>query len=88
MLQSWLKDIFLAGRYIRMRVLLVEDNRRLCAALKAQLEKGGYAVDVTLDGRKGLAYAESTPYDPIILDIMLPNKDGLAVCRELRDSAR
>jgi DNA-binding response OmpR family regulator len=68
-----------------MRILLVEDNRRLSAALKAQLEKDGHAVDAVLDGALGLAYAEDASYDLIILDIMLPGKDGLAVCRELRE---
>jgi DNA-binding response OmpR family regulator len=68
-----------------MRVLLVEDNRRLNAALKTQLEKDGYAVDALLDGAQGLIYAEEIAYDLIILDIMLPNKDGLAICRALRE---
>ncbi len=68
-----------------MRILLVEDNQRLSAALKAQLEKDGYTVDALLDGKQGLAYAEETTYDLIILDIMLPKKDGLAICRELRE---
>lgn len=68
-----------------MRVLLVEDNQRLNAALKARLEKDGYAVDAVLDGAQGLAYAESVPYDVIILDIMLPKKDGLVICHELRE---
>jgi DNA-binding response OmpR family regulator len=67
-----------------MRILLVEDNQRLIAALKTQLEKDGYAVDITLNGTQGLEYAEATPYDLIILDIMLPQKDGFTVCRELR----
>jgi DNA-binding response OmpR family regulator len=68
-----------------MRILLVEDNQRLSAALKAQLEKDGYAVDALLNGAQGLAYAEEIAYDLIILDIMLPKKDGLSVCRELRE---
>jgi DNA-binding response OmpR family regulator len=68
-----------------MRILLVEDNRRLSAALKAQLEKDGYAVDAVLNGAQGLAYAEAVSYDLIILDIMLPKKDGLTVCLELRE---
>jgi two-component system, OmpR family, copper resistance phosphate regulon response regulator CusR len=68
-----------------MRVLLIEDNRRLSAALKAQLEKDGYTVDALLDGAEGLAYAVEIPYDLIILDIMLPKRDGLTICRELRE---
>lgn len=68
-----------------MRILVVEDNRRLSTALKAQLEKDGYVVDAILDGAEGLVYAEEIPYDLIILDVMLPQKDGIAVCRELRE---
>ena len=68
-----------------MRVLVVEDNRRLSAALKASLADAGYAVDAAYDGQEGQVLAESAPYDAIILDIMLPVKDGLAVCRALRE---
>ncbi|MEI6045299.1 MAG: response regulator transcription factor [Chloroflexota bacterium] len=67
-----------------MRVLLVEDNRRLSEALKMSLTEEGYAVDVAYDGQAGQELAEFTQYDAIILDLMLPIKDGLAVCRELR----
>ncbi len=49
-----------------MRILLVEDNQRLSAALKDQLEKDGYAVDALLNGADGLAYAEAIAYDLII----------------------
>ena len=68
-----------------MRVLLVEDNRRLSNSLKASLADDGYAVDVAYDGVEGQELAEMTPYDVIILDIMLPRRDGLEVCRELRN---
>lgn len=68
-----------------MRVLLVEDNRRLSNSLKASLADDGYAVDVAYDGVEGQELAEMTPYDVIILDIMLPRRDGLDVCRELRN---
>ncbi len=67
-----------------MRILVIEDNRRLSAALKASLVDAGYAVDIASDGAEGEAFAEATPYDAIILDILLPVKDGLAVCRALR----
>ena len=67
-----------------MRVLLVEDNRRLSHSLKASLEDDGYAVDCAYDGQDGQEMAELVPYDLIILDIMLPRRDGLEVCRELR----
>jgi DNA-binding response OmpR family regulator len=67
-----------------MRILLVEDNHRLHHSLRASLEEDGYAVDSTYDGEEGENYALSTPYDLIILDIMLPKKDGFEVCRDLR----
>jgi YD repeat-containing protein len=67
-----------------VRILLVEDNRRLSHSLKASLGDDGYAVDVAYDGVEGQELAEMTPYDVIILDIMLPGRDGLEVCRELR----
>lgn len=67
-----------------MRILLVEDNRHLSHSLKMSLEDDGYAVDVAFDGVEGEDLAELTPYDAVILDVMLPKKDGLAVCRDLR----
>ncbi len=67
-----------------VRVLLVEDNRRLSTSLKMSLEDDGYAVDTAYDGVEGQELAEMTQYDLIILDIMLPRRDGLEVCRELR----
>jgi DNA-binding response OmpR family regulator len=67
-----------------MRILLVEDNRRLSAALKGALQDAGYAVDAAYDGPEGEALAQAAPYDAVILDVMLPGRDGLAVCRVLR----
>ena len=67
-----------------MRVLLVEDNQRLNSSLKAGLEEDGYAVDATFDGDEGESFALSAPYDVIILDVMLPKKDGFTLCRDLR----
>lgn len=67
-----------------MRLLLVEDNRRLSQSLRTSLEEDGYAIDAAYDGQEGEDLAEMTPYDAIILDIMLPVKDGLEVCRDLR----
>jgi len=67
-----------------MRILVVDDDRRLCAVVKRGLLEEAYAVDVAYDGEEGEYLAEVNPYDLIILDIMLPKKDGLAVCRELR----
>jgi heavy metal response regulator len=67
-----------------MRILVVDDDRRLCAVIKRGLLEEAYAVDLAYDGEEGAYLAEVNPYDLIILDIMLPNKDGIQVCRELR----
>ncbi|HEX9017572.1 MAG TPA: response regulator transcription factor [Anaerolineaceae bacterium] len=67
-----------------MRILIVEDNRRLNNSLKMSLAEDGYAVDAAFDGVEGEDLAEMTPYDAIILDIMLPKRDGIAVCKDLR----
>ena len=68
-----------------MRLLLVEDNRRLSNSLCLTLQEDGYAVDTAYDGLDGQEMGMISSYDVIILDIMLPGKDGLEVCRELRD---
>ena len=67
-----------------MRILLVEDNQRLGAGLKRLLD-ASYAVDHVLTGENGLAAAQSQPYDLIILDLSLPDTDGLQVLREIRN---
>lgn len=67
-----------------MRILLVEDNRRVSSAIRLSLVDDGYAVDTAFNGLEGQELAEQEPYDAIILDIMLPEKDGLAVCHDLR----
>jgi DNA-binding response OmpR family regulator len=67
-----------------MRILVVEDEKQLAGIIKRGLEEEGYAVDVAGDGEEGQYYAENTAYDLILLDIMLPKKDGLEVCRDLR----
>jgi len=67
-----------------MRVLVVEDDRRLSSIIKRGLVEEGYAVDAVYDGEDGEYFAETTPYDIIVLDIMLPKKDGFQVCRDLR----
>jgi DNA-binding response OmpR family regulator len=67
-----------------MRVLVVEDDRRLAGIIKRGLAEEGYSVDMVHDGEEAEYAAETTPYDLVVLDIMLPKKDGLAVCRDLR----
>ena len=67
-----------------MRVLVVEDGERLAASLRRGLTAEGFLVDVEHDGIDGLAAALSGRYDAIVLDIMLPRKNGYDVCRDLR----
>ncbi|MFL6154921.1 MAG: response regulator transcription factor [Marmoricola sp.] len=67
-----------------MRILVVEDERRLAANLRTGLEAEGFAVDVAHDGGEGLWYARENPYDAILLDIMLPVMNGYKVCEALR----
>jgi DNA-binding response OmpR family regulator len=81
----WLLAGAANGGEVLLRILLVEDNRRLSNSLKTSLVDEGYAVDTVYDGQEGQDQAELTPYDAIILDVMLPNKDGVEVCRALRN---
>ena len=66
------------------KVLVVEDEENLLAALKYNLEREGYAVTTAVDGLGGLDYARTVNHDLVILDIMLPGLDGLEVCRAIR----
>ena len=67
-----------------MRVLVVEDERRLAAAVKRGLEASGFAVDLAHDGVTGLHMAREGSYDGVVLDIMLPGMSGYKVCSCLR----
>ena len=69
-----------------MRVLVVEDQRKTASFVKKALQAEGFAVDAVHTGDEGLTAAQSTPYDVIILDIMLPGRDGLSIVRQLRES--
>ena len=71
-----------------MRVLYVEDEKFLAEAVKHNLEKHDMDVDLATDGEEGLNMALNGIYDCIILDIMLPKKDGWQVCREIRISCK
>jgi DNA-binding response OmpR family regulator len=71
-----------------VRILVVEDEHKLAGVLKRGLEEHGYAVDVAYDGEDGLGLALTTPYDLIVLDIMLPKLDGLSLCHQLRTQGR
>ena len=68
-----------------MRVLVVEDDKRLATGLKNGLEAEGFATDVILNGTDGLWMARENSYDAIVLDIMLPGMNGFKVCSALRE---
>ncbi|WP_329138257.1 response regulator transcription factor [Streptomyces sp. NBC_00670] len=67
-----------------MRLLIVEDEKRLALSLAKGLTAEGYAVDVVHDGREGLHRATEGPYDLVVLDIMLPGMNGYRICAALR----
>ena len=68
-----------------MRVLVVEDEKNIAHFLNQGLIEAGYAVDLAMDGEEGLDYVNVAEYDAIVLDILLPKMDGLALLRELRN---
>ncbi len=67
-----------------MRVLLVEDEERIADFVSRGLSERGYAVDVASDGEEALQWAHVADFDVVILDVMLPGRDGIEVCRALR----
>lgn len=69
-----------------MRVLVVEDEKKVAAFVKAGLEEHGFAVDMCHDGDSGWSRASSESFDAVILDVMLPGRDGLSVLRKLREA--
>ena len=71
-----------------MKLLIIEDSQRLLRTLGIGLRKLGYAVDLVADGAEGLDYARFNEYDVIVLDLMLPTMDGLAVLQRLRALGR
>jgi heavy metal response regulator len=68
-----------------LRILIVEDEKKVANFVKKGLQEEGYVVDVAFDGEAGLAMATEAPYDLVILDIYLPKLDGLAALRKLRE---
>lgn len=69
-----------------MRVLVVEDEKDLNSIICSKLDKEGYNVDACYDGQAALDYMEAENYDGAIMDIMIPNKDGITVLREMRNA--
>ncbi len=68
-----------------MKILVVEDEKKVTSFIKRGLEEEQYEVDTAYDGDEGLKKATEGHYDLVILDVMLPKRDGLAVVKELRD---
>jgi two-component system OmpR family response regulator len=71
-----------------MRLLVAEDEPRMAALLRRGFEEEGYAVDVALNGVDAEWMASEHEYDAVVLDVMLPGRDGLEVCRRLREDGR
>ncbi len=69
-----------------MKVLIIEDERKISSFIKNGLKAEGFVVDVAFDGESGLEMALNGEFDSIILDVMLPKIDGIAVCKKLRSS--
>ena len=67
-----------------MRILIVEDEKRIADFIARGLKEEHYAVDIAYDGQQGLYLAEINPYDLMIFDIMLPQYEGVGMCRQLR----
>jgi DNA-binding response OmpR family regulator len=67
-----------------MRILIVDDDTRLADLVREGLVEAGHSVDVAPNGEEGAQYAAVYPYDLIILDVMMPKKDGIELCRDLR----
>ncbi|MBO1112178.1 heavy metal response regulator transcription factor [Bordetella petrii] len=71
-----------------MKILVIEDERKLAEYLKRALSEHNYVVDIAMDGISGLHLAQETQYDLILLDVMLPGRDGFSVLAELRKGDR
>ena len=70
------------------RILMIEDDVRLAEMLRTYLRQAGFTVALAEDAARGLRHLEQQPYDLVLLDLMLPDADGLDVCREIRQSQR
>src|SRR5438132_6584191 len=68
-----------------MRVLIVEDEKKTASFIRKALQAESFAVDVCHNGDDALAAISTTPFDALVLDIMLPGRDGLSILRQLRD---
>jgi heavy metal response regulator len=68
-----------------MRILVIEDEKKIASFIKRGLKEEGHMVDVAYDGEEGYRLSGENDYDLILLDIMIPKRDGISLCRQLRD---
>ena len=68
-----------------MRILIVEDDHKIAQSIKKGLEQEGYAVDITFDGEDAYDFLTTESYELVVLDLMLPGMDGVALCKKLRE---
>lgn len=69
-----------------MRILVIEDEKKIADFIRRGLKEEGYAVDIAYEGEEGYCLAKTNEYDLIVLDIMLPKMDGISLCRQLREA--
>jgi len=72
----------------KKRILVVDDEPDFCSIVQSQLEKSGFEVELAYNGVEGLAKVKANPPDAIVLDVMMPEKDGYTVCKELKESEK
>ncbi len=70
---------------VAVKVLVVEDERKIAALVRKALEAAGFIVDATGNGDEGFTLATTRPYDALVLDVMVPGRDGLSILRQLRE---
>jgi len=80
-------EVYGMNRYA-MKILVVEDDRKIASFIQRGLKEHGFVVEVCADGNEGYTRAMSQIYDVIVLDIMLPGRDGLSILRALREKKR
>jgi len=81
---------FIGGKDMseKKRILVVDDEPDFCAIVQGNLEKEGFDVEVAYDGVEGIEKVRANPPDAIVLDVMMPEKDGYAVCKELKSDEK